>query len=302
MNVNYEYYRIFYYVAKYQNLTRAAQALQSNQPNVSRAVRLLEHEVGCTLLMRSNRGITLTPEGERLFAHVSVAVEHLQAAEEELMRTRELQEGSVTIGASETALHMLLLPVLKKFKKAYPDIRIRISNNMTLQAIAAVRNGLVDFAVVASPAEVGKPLIQTTVRDFGDILVGGPSYRSLAEKKVSLEDITRYPLVCMGENTITFDFYQELFRRHHLEFRPELEAATIDQILPIIRSDLGLGFLPEIFAVDALERGEIFQIRLKEEIPRKYIYFIENENHPLSIAARALKKMFFESSGEGVPK
>lgn len=299
MDVNYEYYRIFYYVAKYQNLTRAAQALRSNQPNVSRAIKLLEHEAGCALLLRSNRGIRLTPEGRKLFAHVSVAVEHLQAGEEELIRTRELQEGSVTIGASETALHMILLPVLSRFKKAYPEIRIRISNHMTLQAITAVKNGLVDFAVVASPTEVEKPLHQTAIRDFRDILVGGPSYRFLAEKKVSLADITGYPLVCLGEDTMTYEFYRNLYRRHHLKFRPELEAATIDQILPMIRSDLGLGFLPEIFAVEALEKGEICRIRLREEIPGKYIYFIENENQPLSIAAQALKEMFFENSKEG---
>ena len=52
MNVNYEYYRIFYYVAKYENVTQAAEVLQSNQPNVSRIIKLLEHEMGCQLLLR----------------------------------------------------------------------------------------------------------------------------------------------------------------------------------------------------------------------------------------------------------
>lgn len=56
MNVNLEYYRIFYYVAKYQNFTRAARALGNSQPNVTRAMNLLEQEIHCTLFIRTNRG------------------------------------------------------------------------------------------------------------------------------------------------------------------------------------------------------------------------------------------------------
>lgn len=84
MNVNLEYYRIFYYVAKYQNFTRAARALENSQPNVTRAMNLLEQEIHCTLFIRTNRGVRLTPEGEKLYIRVSAAMEQLQNAEEEL--------------------------------------------------------------------------------------------------------------------------------------------------------------------------------------------------------------------------
>ena len=84
MNISYEYYRIFYYAAKYRNLTLAAEMLHSSQPNISRTIRLMEEELGCRLLIRSNRGISLTPEGEKLYSHVRIAVGQLQRAEEEL--------------------------------------------------------------------------------------------------------------------------------------------------------------------------------------------------------------------------
>ena len=66
MNVNFEYYKIFYYVAKYQNFTKAAHALNNSQPNITRAMNCLEDEVNCRLFIRTNRGVCLTPEGERL--------------------------------------------------------------------------------------------------------------------------------------------------------------------------------------------------------------------------------------------
>ena len=45
MNVNFEYYKIFYYVAKYRNFTKAAQALENSQPNITRAMncRYIQH-------------------------------------------------------------------------------------------------------------------------------------------------------------------------------------------------------------------------------------------------------------------
>lgn len=294
MNISYEYYRIFYYAARYRNLTQAAEALHSNQPNVSRIIKILEHELGCTLFTRSNHGITLTPEGEQLYSHIKIAVEQIQTAEEELLRSAGLHQGTVTISTSETALHLVVLPVLNRFKKNFPDIRIRILNHLSFQAIEAVKTGLADFAVAAAHIEIEKPLLSCSVMEFKDILIGGPSYSHLKTKLLSLKELTGYPLVCLAENTMTHAFYSDFYRRHHLVLRPELEAATTDQLLPIIKNDLGIGFIPEVFAREALAAGEVCQIPLAEEIPARRIYFIENKNCPLNAAAKELKKLLLE--------
>ena len=57
MDVNFEYYKVFYYVAKYKNFTKAAHALGSGQPNVTRAMNCLEQQTHCTLFIRTNRGV-----------------------------------------------------------------------------------------------------------------------------------------------------------------------------------------------------------------------------------------------------
>lgn len=74
MDINFEYYKIFYYVAKYCNFTKAARALGNSQPNVTRAMNNLEQQINSILFIRNNRGVQLTPEGERLYAHVSAAM------------------------------------------------------------------------------------------------------------------------------------------------------------------------------------------------------------------------------------
>lgn len=99
---NYDYYRIFYYVAQYKSFSRAAEILENNQPNITRCMNNLENELGCKLFVRTNRGVTLTPEGTRLYEHVAVAFEQIEVAEKEISMDNSLESGIVTIGASET--------------------------------------------------------------------------------------------------------------------------------------------------------------------------------------------------------
>ena len=96
MDVNFEYYKIFYYVARYKNFTKAAQALGSSQPNVTRAMNCLEQQINSTLFVRNNRGIQLTPEGEKLYIRVTAAMTQLMAAEEELADSASLSPVSYT--------------------------------------------------------------------------------------------------------------------------------------------------------------------------------------------------------------
>ena len=237
MDVNFEYYKIFYYVAKYHNFTKAAQALNNSQPNITRAMNCLEQQLNTTLFIRTNRGVQLTPEGERLYSHVAIAYDHLHAAELELENEKKLEQGTVTIGVSEIALHLLLLPVLGEFRRKYPKIRLRISSYTAPQAIQTVRNGLSDFAVASTPAEVKKPLKAIPLLSFKEILVANAAYKDMFKEPVSLKKLVEYPFICLGKNTSTYDFYTRFFLEHGIAMTADTEAATIDQILPMVEKD-----------------------------------------------------------------
>ena len=289
MNITYDYYKIFYYVAKYHSFTKAASVLMNNQPNITRSMNNLEHELGCRLLLRSNRGVKLTPEGEKLFRHVALAVEQIQAGEEELKMAQSLQSGQVSIGASETALHGLLLHKLGEFHRDYPGVRIRISNQTTPQAIQALKNGVVDFAVITNPSGVSRPLKEIPLKSFREILVGGPQFLPLSENTWHLRELEPYSFVCMDKKSRSYELYGDFFMEHGLILDPDLEAATMDQVLLMVKNGLGIGFLPEEFARDALEKKEIFRIHLYEEPPKRSISLIQDMERPLSIV---LKKLF----------
>lgn len=290
MDINYESYRIFYYVAKHRSFTRAAEILRGSQPNITRTIKNLETVLGCRLFVRSNKGVRLTAEGERLFARVSVAVEQIQAGEQELEADTRLESGVVFIGASEIALHLLLLPVLRRFHRAYPKVKVRLSNFSTGDAIAAVKNGAVDFAVVSTPAQIDPPLSATKLMDYQDILVAGPAYEFLAHKRQTLDSLSQYPLVCLGKKTQSYAFFSSLYAHHGLSIDVAMEAATTDQILPMIRHDLGVGFLPEQMAGQALAEGEVFQVHLEETVPPRAVSLIQDPTRGRSLVVRELEK------------
>lgn len=291
MQINYEYYRVFYYVAKYRNFTQAARALISNQPNVTRVIKNLESELGCMLFIRSNRGVTLTPEGELLYAHVSVAFEQIQAGEEELFWGKNLHGGSISVGASETALHSLLLPILHRFHQRYPKVRLRIFNYTTPQAILALKNGLVDLAVVTTPTGVGTPLIETPLKSFRELPVCGEDFRQLARRRISISELAKYPLVSLSRDTKTYEFYHELFLKYGITFMPDIEVATADQILPMIKNDLGIGFVPEALAAEDIQNGKVYQIKLEEPVPERTICLLKCMDRLENAAAREFEQM-----------
>ena len=300
MSITYDYYRIFYYVAKHQSFTKAAKVLMNSQPNITRSMNNLEHALGCRLFLRSPKGVTLTPEGEKLYIHVQAAFEQLLAAEAELTNAKNLQSGHLSIGVSEIALHGLLLPVLRRFKCSYPRVRIQITNYTTPQAVSAVKNGLVDLAVVTTPTGVTKPLCEIPLKPFKDILVAGSAYSALKDKVLKLEDLADYPIICLGKNTKTYEFYDAFFSQHHFILKPDVEVATSDQLLPLVKHDLGISFIPEFFVKDALELQEIIPLQLAEEIPPRNICLIRDINHPLSTASRVLENMI-KDEARGLP-
>ena len=302
MNVSYDYYRIFYYVAKCGSFTQAANALLSNQPNITRAIKSLEYELGCTLFVRSNKGVVLTPEGEKLYQHIAVAFQQIEAGEAEISLDKTLQKGIVSIAVSEVALHGLLLPVLENYHISYPGVRIKISNCSTPQAVKELKNGLADFALVTTPTGIKEDMKAVNIKSFSSVAVCGTAYSELANKCLSLCEVAEYPIVSLDSKTKTYELYSKWFADNGFVFSPDIEAATTDQLLPMIKHNLGIGFVPEMFFENESESDRIIRLNLKEKIPSGSICLVTKKDRSLSMAAKQLTDMLCSVTEYNVEK
>ena len=294
MYISYDYYRIFYYVAKYGNITQAAKILLNNQPNLTRAIKTLESELGCPLFIRNNRGMKRTPEGERLFEHIRIAFENIEAGEAEIIESRNLEKGTVFVAASEVALHCVLLPVLKQYRTLYPGIRLKISNHSTPQAVDAIKNGIADIAVVTTPTLPSAMTEEVTVRKFHEVAVCSAAFSELLGEKVGFAELLSYPMISLGTQTKSFELYSDFFAEEGLHYHPETEAATADQILPMVKADLGIGFIPREF-LQGVEG--VFVIETEKSLPEREIRIVKRHEQTLSIAAKELERLILKPQG-----
>lgn len=298
MYIDWEYYKVFYYVAKYGSFTKAARVLGNNQPNITHTMNKLEGQLNCVLFTRSNRGAALTPEGELLYAHISNAVLQIQDAEDALSASATLAHGSISISATETALNIYLSDHLRAFHTQYPGIRLHIFNHSTPQAMQAVKNGEVDFAVVSAPIDPDPSLKTVSLMSFNEILTGGKTFAALASQTLSLQELAQYPLISLSAQSMTRTFYRQLFLEHGAHLNPDTEAATTDQLLTLVKSELGLAFMPEPMARESLQRHEIVQIPLREPIPPRSLCLVYDHHRPLNTAAREFRRLLAESAAQ----
>lgn len=290
MDINFEYYKIFYFVAKYGNITRAAEALGSNQPNVTRIMKLLEAQLNCRLFIREARGISLTEEGELLYSHVEIAYRHLLNAQEELCGQDSQRHGTVEAGATETALHLFLLPALHDFKQKYPAIKIKIHNHSTPETIKHLTSGRLDFAVITTPFEMPATFSCTKVLDFEEILVGGTQYADLCKTTLELKDAKKYPWIGLGRESATYALYKNFFIAHGIDPEPDMEVATSDLMLPLIENNLGIGFVPKTLALPSLRKKKLVQIRLDCDTPKRSVQIVSDKGRGRSLAADTFYK------------
>ena len=154
-----------------------------------------------------------------------------------------------------------------------------------------MKNGEVDFAIITTPAEVESGLKMVELKPFYEVLVGGRTFTALSSQNLSLKELNNYPLISLSDESMTRAFY-----RHGAVLKPDTEAATTDQMLTLVKSELGIAFLPQPMAQDALARGEIVQLHLQEIIPQRSICLVYDHHRPLNTAARKFQQMLTKAA------
>lgn len=287
MNVNFEHYKVFYYVARHGTITQAAQALYISQPAVSKSIHLLEKELSCELFHRNQKGMTLTPEGEMLYGHVAKAYEQLALGEKKLWEMLNLNNGVVRLGTSDMIARFFLLPYLEKFHSLYPDIRINMQSGTTPGTRVALKEERIEVGVVSSPVAASDDIEIYPIREIQDVFVAGLDYAPLAEKVLSFEEIMAHPIICTERNTASRHYLDTFFLKHKIHLELAFELGTMELIMPYAERNLGIGIAVRDVAQERLEQGSLIEIRAKVEMPKRQICVIKRKKGGISKAAEA---------------
>ena len=297
MNVNLEYYRVFYQAAVTGSITLAAEHLCISQPAVSQAVRHLEGELGTKLFLRTPKGVRLTREGEMLYVYVKRGIESIRDGEEMLKQLKCLDTGVIRIGASDMTLQFYLLPYLEQFHEQYPKIKVMVSNGPTPETIDALENGGIDFGIVSTPFDERNGLCSIPVKEIENIFIAGNRFRGELEgRELEYGELQHYPCIFLEKKPSTRRFMDSCLEREGICVEPEFELATSDMIVQFVKRNLGIGCLMSEFAGEALRQGDVFALRFRKKMEKRSFCLITSSKNPLSPAAQKLLKALREGT------
>lgn len=295
MNVNLEYYKIFYHVAKCQSITAAAGELCISQPAVSQGLKQLELALGTELFIRTSKGVKLTNEGLTLYSYVKTGYEQIQLGEQKLQEMLNMTTGEIRIGASDMTLQFYLLPYLRQYHQRYPDIKVTVTNAPTPQTIEHLKEGRIDFGIVSNPFETESHLRVLPVREIQDVFVAGSRFWRYKQKMLRYENLMKMPIICLEERTSTRRYVDAFLAEQQIKLEPEFELATSDMVVQFTLQNLGIGCVVQDFAQQYIETDELFVLQFDKQIPKRQICVVNDERLPLSVAAGKLMELLQET-------
>lgn len=286
MDINLEWYRVFYWTTKTGSLSKAAEALHITQPAVSHTIKQLEAALGGQLFFRTAKGVTLTVEGEVLFRYVEQAFSFMKIGEKAIADMHSLHSGEINIGASDTLCKYYLLPYLEAFHEQHPGVRIRVTNRTTPETLALLKEGKIDFGIVSLPGS-DKQIDFRESSSIQDCLVGGKAFAELAGHSLSLDDLHAYPLLLLEDGASTRRYIDEFAASKGVTLSPEFELGSIDLLVQFAKRGFGLAFVIGNYVTEELAAGDLIEIPLTPPIPTRKIGLATLRGVPLSAASKS---------------
>src|SRR5436190_2333597 len=275
--------RYFVAVAEERHFTKAARGLRVAQPSVSRAIRVLEEELGTALFHRMKGNVALTPAGEIFLPWARRVLVDVDGATGEVRELAELRRGRLAVGATPSLTITLLPPALAKFHAAFPGIHLVLHEAGSRDLVAELEQGALDVALVIMPVRHGNEALETAPLLREELVVAVPHDHALASRKtVSNADLKGVPLVMFREGYDLRATTVAACRRAGFEPVFALEGGEMAGVLRFAAAGLGVAVVPSLVIDPA---GPLRAIRLAEPLTRT-IGFANRRDRRLSRAGR----------------
>ena len=187
--------RYFLTVAREESFSRAADALYLSQPTLSRQIREMEEELGVQLLIRTNRNVRLTQEGQRLRRRAQEIVDLMDKTQEEFAGLEGEISGEIAIGCGETQIMREVAKVAIPLQQEHPGIRFNLYSANADDVSEKLEQGLLDFGLMFEPFDMRK--YDTLVLPFSDTIgfLMQENHPLAKKKSIRMEDVTGVPLI-----------------------------------------------------------------------------------------------------------
>lgn len=291
MDINFELYKVFYYVAKTLSFSDASKELFISQSAVSQSIKTLEKRLNQTLFIRSTKKVRLTKEGDLLFKHIEPAINLIIRGESQILDAGSLKGGQLRIGASDTICRYFLVPYLNEFHQKYPGVHIKVTNGTSLQCVDLLENNDVDLIITNSPnTRLNNVSDVVPIAEFSDVFTASrEAFPELTDRTITLDELQSYPLLMLEQHSTTSQFLHRLFLKNHLDLAPAIELSSNDLLIDLAKIGLGIAFVPDFCVKDS--HTDLFTLELSEGLPKRKLVAAYNGRISLLGAAEEFLNM-----------
>jgi LysR family transcriptional regulator, cys regulon transcriptional activator len=292
------------------NISRAAEALFTSQPGISKQIRLLEEELGVEIFQRNGKHLKgLTPAGERIVQGAREVLQKLDGIRAIANEFTDEHRGSLSIATTHTQSRYILPPVIKAFIERYPDVALHMHQGTPMQISEQAARGAADFAIATEALELFDDLVMMPCFQWNRSVLVPVGHPLASLRKLTLAALADYSIVTYVSGFTGRSKLDQAFHAADLSPRVVFTASDADVIKTYVRLGLGVGIIAsmavepqrdaDLVALDASHLFEWSTTSLgfrRETWLRGYMYdFIEMFAPHL---ARPLVERFMEADGK----
>jgi DNA-binding transcriptional LysR family regulator len=280
--------RSFCYTVQAGSISRAAERSSLSQPSVSLQIQALEQELKTTLFQRRGPKIKLTPEGQALYELAWPLVDAIDSLPGSFQSSRQgLETGRLNIAAGESTILYILPEVIKEYALAYPGIELKLQNVTGRDGLKMVRCDAVDLAV-GSMIEVPDDILYHPAFSYDPFLITSLDHPLSGRPRATIKDVARYPLILPPRHLTTWRVVDDVFQKHHLNYRVALEAGGWEVIKRYVEMGLGISIVTSICLTG---EEKLAAIPFNRYFPRRTYGIVQHKGKLLAPAAARFVEM-----------
>lgn len=284
--------KVFRSVAKNLSFTKAASELYISQPAISKNIQALENEFGLRLFVRRGNRIYLTSAGKVLLDY-SEEIFNLQLKlESNLNLFKEEQTGSLRLGASTTIAQYVIAPVLSKFNKKFPNIKLSLLSGNSERIADALLKGEIDLGIVEGKIK-NKDLKYTHF--ISDELVAATSFNNklVNKNEVALKELIRLPLILRERGSGTLEVFEHALKNKKVKISSlniVMFLGSTEAIKLYLESDECIGFISTRAIEKELNESVLKVLKIKDlQIKRNFEFIRLHGAQTLSATSKFIQ-------------
>ena len=243
------------------SFTRAANELFISQSTLSKSIRALEEEFKVILINRGAKEFEITKEGDILYEYAVKILDYYQHQTQELAERLSRSNNSIRLGIPPTAGAIYFYSIVHKFQRTYPEIDLRIEEDISREIVDKVANGKLDVGVIIEPFEDGR-FEKKKVFTSEAVLLVSKQHRLAKKRSVDFKDIRMERILMINANYM----YYDLVKQKCLEagFLPQFafESYQWEFIFEMVANDQGVTILPKPL-IDKFNNARVHQVHLE---------------------------------------